>query len=52
MAGSFGHINGTSFYPAKNFGSSGDAGAVTTNNGELAHTTRMLRNYGSDKKIF
>jgi dTDP-4-amino-4,6-dideoxygalactose transaminase len=35
MTGSFGHINGTSFYPGKNLGALGDAGAVTTNNVEM-----------------
>jgi dTDP-4-amino-4,6-dideoxygalactose transaminase len=50
--GSFGQINGVSFYPGKNLGALGDAGAVTTNNGSLAEKARMLRNYGSQKKYF
>jgi len=52
MAGSFGNVNGTSFYPGKNLGALGDAGAVTTNNLELAEKIRGLRNYGSEKKYY
>lgn len=52
LAGGFGHLNGTSFYPGKNLGALGDAGAITTNNEELAAKTRILRNYGSQKKYF
>jgi dTDP-4-amino-4,6-dideoxygalactose transaminase len=52
MAGSFGHINGTSFYPGKNLGALGDAGAVTTNNSELSDKVKVLRNYGSRKKYY
>lgn len=48
--GSFGHANATSFYPGKNLGALGDAGAVTTNDSELARQIRMLRNYGSEIK--
>ena len=48
--GSFGHANATSFYPGKNLGALGDAGAVTTNDSELACQIRMLRNYGSEVK--
>ncbi len=51
-AGSLGDAAGFSFYPGKNLGALGDAGAVTTNNGELARTVRMLRNYGSEQKYF
>lgn len=47
-AGSFGDINTYSFYPTKNLGAYGDAGAVTTNNEELARKIRLLRNYGSE----
>ena len=52
LAGSYGHINGTSFYPGKNLGALGDAGAITTNNSELAKQAAILRNYGSDKKYY
>lgn len=52
ITGSFGDINGTSFYPGKNLGALGDAGAVTTNNGELARKAMSLRNYGSEKKYY
>lgn len=52
LTGSFGDINGTSFYPGKNLGALGDAGAITTNDGELANRLRMLRNYGSAKKYY
>ena len=52
LTGSWGHINGTSFYPGKNLGALGDAGAVTTNNAELAQKAAVLRNYGSQKKYY
>lgn len=48
--GSFGDINGTSFYPTKNLGALGDAGAITTNSENLAQKARLLRNYGSEKR--
>ncbi len=48
--GSFGHAAGHSFYPTKNMGAFGDAGAVTTNDGTLAEMIRALGNYGSSKK--
>lgn len=41
-----------SFYPSKNLGALGDAGAVTTNNFILAKTISMLRNYGSEQKYY
>lgn len=41
---------GWSFYPGKNLGAFGDAGAITTNDDELARKARMLRNYGSQAK--
>ncbi len=50
--GSLGHAAGNSFYPGKNLGAFSDAGAVTTNDAELADRVRMLRNYGSKKKYF
>lgn len=46
-AGSLGHAAGWSFYPGKNLGAFGDAGAVTTNDAALAARLRKLRNYGS-----
>jgi dTDP-4-amino-4,6-dideoxygalactose transaminase len=52
IAGSFGDVNGTSFYPGKNLGALGDAGAITTNDDEIAAKLRVLRNYGSQKKYF
>jgi dTDP-4-amino-4,6-dideoxygalactose transaminase len=48
--GSLGDAAATSFYPAKNLGAFGDAGALTTNDAELADRVRALRNYGSIKK--
>lgn len=50
--GSWGHINGTSFYPGKNLGALGEAGAVTTDDATLAHKVQVLRNYGSQKKYY
>lgn len=49
-AGAWGDAAGFSFYPGKNLGALGDAGAVTTNNAELSSTIKALRNYGSHKK--
>lgn len=49
-AGNWGDASGFSFYPGKNLGALGDAGAVTTNDDELAETLRALRNYGSLEK--
>ncbi len=49
-AGHWGHAAGFSFYPGKNLGALGDAGAVTTSDSELAQTIRALGNYGSHKK--
>ena len=48
--GSLGDAAGHSFYPGKNLGALGDAGAVTTNDSELASTIRSLANYGSERK--
>lgn len=50
ITGGLGHAAGISFYPTKNLGALGDAGAVTTNNEELADTVRALANYGSDRR--
>ena len=49
-AGSWGDAAGFSFYPGKNLGALGDAGAITTQDAELAQTLRALRNYGSHEK--
>jgi dTDP-4-amino-4,6-dideoxygalactose transaminase len=49
-SGNLGDAAGHSFYPGKNLGALGDAGAVTTNNEELASCIRSLANYGSQKK--
>lgn len=49
-AGALGHAAGWSFYPGKNLGAFGDAGAVTTNDSDLADRIRLLRNYGSRTK--
>ncbi len=48
--GSIGDAAGHSFYPGKNLGALGDAGAVTTNDEDLAKAIRSLANYGSQKK--
>lgn len=48
--GSFGDAAGFSFYPGKNLGALGDAGAAVTKNENLAHRIRALGNYGSDYK--
>lgn len=48
--GAHGDIVCWSFYPGKNLGALGDAGAVTTNSGDLADRIRVLRNYGSREK--
>lgn len=49
-AGNWGYASGFSFYPGKNLGALGDAGAVTTNDAELATMLKALRNYGSHEK--
>lgn len=49
-AGSLGAIAATSFYPGKNLGAAGDAGAVTTNDADLARTVRLLGGHGSAVK--
>jgi len=51
-AGSFGDLNAWSFYPTKNLGAIGDAGAVTTNDKALAEKIKQLRNYGSNEKYY
>jgi len=49
-AGALGDAAGHSFYPGKNLGALGDAGAITTNDADLADAIRALRNYGSHVK--
>lgn len=49
-AGALGDAAAFSFYPTKNIGALGDAGAVTTSDPELAATVKALRNYGSDRQ--
>jgi dTDP-4-amino-4,6-dideoxygalactose transaminase len=49
-AGSFGHLGAWSFYPTKNLGALGDAGAVTSNLAPMIERIKILRNYGSSSK--
>ncbi|MFT8210427.1 MAG: DegT/DnrJ/EryC1/StrS family aminotransferase [Symbiopectobacterium sp.] len=49
-AGNWGDAAGFSFYPGKNLGALGDAGAITTNDAELRDTVNAIRNYGSHEK--
>jgi len=51
-AGSMGTAAAFSFYPGKNLGACGEAGAVTTNNDGLAQTVRMLRDHGQSEKYY
>jgi len=51
-AGSMGHAAAFSFYPGKNLGACGEAGAVTTNSEEMARRMRMLRDHGQLKKYY
>lgn len=50
--GTFGDYGAFSFYPTKNLGALGDAGAMITNKAELDKKARILRNYGSEKKYY
>lgn len=50
--GSLGDVAGFSFYPGKNLGALGDAGAICTDNEELAECCRALGNYGSQEKYY
>ena len=52
MTGTFGDIGCFSFYPSKNLGAFGDAGAIITNNEEIATAMKMYRNYGSEKRYY
>jgi dTDP-4-amino-4,6-dideoxygalactose transaminase len=51
-AGSMGHAAAFSFYPGKNLGACGEAGAITTNDEAIVATSRMLREHGQSKKYF
>jgi len=50
--GTFGQYGAFSFYPTKNLGALGDAGAILTNDSNLQQKVRILRNYGSEKKYY
>ncbi len=52
QAGTFGDIGCFSFYPSKNLGAFGDAGAIVTNDDKLADDARVFRNYGSEKRYY
>ncbi len=52
VTGTFGDIGCFSFYPSKNLGAFGDAGAIVTDNDELAEKARIFRNYGSEKRYY
>ncbi len=52
QTGTFGDIGCFSFYPSKNLGAFGDAGAITTNNDKIAEDVRVFRNYGSEKRYY
>ena len=51
-AGSMSHAGAFSFYPGKNLGACGEAGAITTNNEEMARHMKMLRDHGQAKKYY
>lgn len=50
--GGIGQIAGFSFYPGKNLGAYGEAGIATTNDDKYAHTMRLLRDWGQEKKYY
>ena len=52
MTGTFGDIGCFSFYPSKNVGAFGDAGAIVTNDDQIAEDFRVFRNYGSEKRYY
>ena len=52
MTGTFGDIGCFSFYPSKNLGAFGDAGAIITNDDKIANDVRIFRNYGSEKRYY
>lgn len=52
QTGTFGDIGCFSFYPSKNLGAFGDAGAIVTNDDTIADNTRVFRNYGSEKRYY
>lgn len=52
MTGTFGDIGCFSFYPSKNLGAFGDAGAIVTDNPEIEDAVRVFRNYGSEKRYY
>jgi len=52
MTGTFGDIGCFSFYPSKNLGAFGDAGAIVTNDDKIAVDVRIFRNYGSEKRYY
>ena len=51
-AGSMGHAAAFSFYPGKNLGACGEAGAITTNSAEMVRKMRMLRDHGQVRKYY
>src|SRR5690606_14311763 len=51
-AGTMGHASATSFYPGKNLGAWGEAGAITTNDSELRDRMTMFREHGQKRKYF
>ncbi len=52
MTGTFGDIGCFSFYPSKNLGAYGDAGAIVTDDADISESMRIYRNYGSEKRYY